>query len=92
MQQVFFDLLLHLFLRNKILKSPVSYVVNWYTVLFTRLMELTNIFTAIGLFKTEVTTCKYKVQVLCFQYMLVSICEISPDLSRHIGLKLLVHL
>ena len=61
-----FDLLLQLLLRTKLLKYAVTSVMNWYTFSITNLTELAHIFTAIGFFKMEVTTCKYKVHVLCF--------------------------
>ena len=85
-----FYLLLHLFLRTKNLKYAVTSVVNWYTVSHTKLTEVAQSFTEICLLKMEVSTCKYEVQVLCFQYILVPICAISPYLLSHIGLKLLV--
>ena len=87
---IYFDLLLQLLLMTNILKSRVNFVVNWYNVSFTKLTELAHIATAMGLFKIEATTCKYIVQALCFQYMLVTLCTKSPYLLSHIGLKLLV--
>ena len=54
-----------------ILKSVETSVVNWYTVSITKATKLAQIVTAIGLVKMEVMTCKYEIQVLCFQYMLV---------------------
>ena len=40
--RISFDLLLHLFLRTKIIKYTVNFVVNWYTVSITSLTELAN--------------------------------------------------
>ena len=45
-----FDLLLHLFLKNKILKSAVNSMVNWYTVSIKKLTEVAKSVTAMGLF------------------------------------------
>ena len=58
-----FDLLLPLFLRTKIIKAMVTSMVNLYTVSLTKLMKLAQSITYMGLLKTEVTRCKYKVQV-----------------------------
>ena len=71
----FFDLLLHLFLSANILKPEVTSVVNWYTVSLKEVTDIAQCFTAMGLFKMEVTKCKYEVQVLCLQYTLVPKCE-----------------
>ena len=89
---IYFDLLIHLLLWIKIIKSEVTYVVNWYTFSLTKLTELAQSVTSMGLFKMEATTCKYKFQVLCLQYMLVTIRKKSPYLLSHIGLKLMVRL
>ena len=86
-----FDLFIHLFLSTNIPKYAVISVVNWYTASLKKMKELEQIVTEMGLFKIEATTCKYKVQVLCFQYMLVSKRKNSPYLLSHIGLKLLVY-
>ena len=61
-----FYLLLHLLLTTNILKSAVTSVVNWYNVSLTKLTDLAQSVTAMGLFKIEATTCKYKFQALCF--------------------------
>ena len=63
-----FGLLLTLFLGTKILKATVTYVVNRYTISLTNLMDLAQSVTAMGSFKTEVTRCKYKVQVSFYHY------------------------
>ena len=88
----YFYLLLHLILSTKIINSAITFVVNWYTISLTKLTDLAQSVIAIGLFKMEATTCKYKVQVLYFHYMLVTIRKKLPYVLRHIGLKLLVHL
>ena len=63
-----FDLLLHLFLRNNILKFAVNSVVNWYTVSLTNLTELLQSVAEMVFFKMEVTLCIYRVQVLFDNY------------------------
>ena len=72
-----FDLFLHFFLRTNIIKSAVNSMVNLYTVSITYLTELAQSITAMGLFKIEATTCKYKDKILFFQYMLVPISKQS---------------
>ena len=58
---VYFDLLI---LRTKIIKDTVTSVVNWRTVALTKTMNIAQSVTSMGLFKVEVTRCKYKDQVL----------------------------
>ena len=89
---ILFDLLLHLFFSANIIKYAATYVANWYKVSLTKLTELEQSVTAMGLFKMESFTCKYKVQGLCFQYMLVTIRKKPPELFKNIGLNLLVSL
>ena len=60
---VYFDLLIPLFLRTKFLKDTITSVVNRYTFSLINMMDLAQSFTAMGLFKMEVTRCKYKGQV-----------------------------
>ena len=82
---IYFGLFLHFFIRIKLLKSVVTSVMNWYTVSLTKMTKLAQSVTAMYLLKTEVTTCKYKVQVFC-----LPIRKKAPYLSRNIGLKLLI--
>ena len=89
---IFFDLFIHLILWTKIIKYAVTSVENWYTVSFKQMTDLAHSVTSMGLFKMESTTCKYKVKVLCFHYMLVTTNKKAPYLRRHIVLNLLVRL
>ena len=45
---IFFDLLLHLFLRTNILKYAATSAVNWYTVSLKKMTDLAQSFTSMG--------------------------------------------
>ena len=80
---IYFDLLLPLFLNTKVIKATATSVVNWYTVSFTKLMDLTQSVTAMGTFKIEVTRCKYKGQLFFDNYVcLYKTLYDTPDIQR----------
>ena len=81
---IYFDLFLHLILSTNILKSMVTSVVNWYTVSLTKLTEVAQSVTEMDLFKMEVSTCKYTVQVLCVPvYVITPMHKVTIPSESH---------
>ena len=79
-----FDLLFTLFLRTKILMATLTYVVNKYTVSLTKLVDIAQSVTAMGLFKMKVMRCKYEFQV-SFDHLFCLYKPLydTPGIHRH---------
>ena len=65
---IYFDLFLPLFLRSNIIKTTVTSVVNRYSVSLTKLVDLEQSVTAMGLFKMEPKRYIYKGKVYFDHY------------------------